>query len=477
MLRLTFVVLMLIGLSGCQLNTKVPDPLPESLPIEAKTSWISVPIVISSNEIRAILQRTISESLVDGNLFKESGRDLGYDTHLQTILRPNGPVSASASDGSVKLQIPLIADLYVNWKTCRTVLGVRICAGHHEAAQGAFTVLVDMKPEITAGYGVNPNVDLTYNLDKPVSFTIGPVTVNLVSVTREAINNQLTSFQKTINTEYAGKLPLREAAEKAWAAAANPILVSQENNFWLTSRLEELNSAPLTTEGDKAILNLGFSGKFSALVGDPPAAQAPSPLPPLKPTAAPSGFVLNMPLTLQFVELEKRVNTLPAFSYNYKGNVITVKKMALSSTRDGKLSLGFQVNLSTAGKLFDKSGWVYLTGTPVYDQTGKRVVFQHLGYTAQTESVLLSKAAWAVEPLVVAVLKDRAYIEISDYLSNAQAKVNAFVTSIPVQGVGTITGHLDSLAIENIIVQQQNIVIVTNAEGSMAMTIEGVASK
>lgn len=476
MLRPAFVVLLLIGLSGCQLNTKVPDPLPESSPIEAKTSSISVPIAISSNEIRAILQRTINESLVDGNLFKESGRDLGYDTHLQTIIRPNGPVSASASDGSVKLQIPLIADLYVNWKTCRKVL-VKICAGHHEDAQGAFTVLVDMKPEITAGYGVNPNVNLTYNLDKPVSITVGPVTVNLVSVTREAINKQLTSFQKTINTEYAGKLPLREAAEKAWAAAANPILVSQENNLWLTSRLEELNSAPLTTEGDRAILNLGFSGKFSALVGDPPAAQAPTPLPPLKPTAAPSGFVLNMPLTLPFVELEKRANTLPAFSYNYKGNVITVKKMALSSTRDGKLSLGLQVNLSTAGKWFDKSGWVYLTGTPVYDQTGKRVVFQHLGYTAQTESVLLNQAAWAVEPLVVAALKDRAYIEIADYLSSAQAKVNAFVTSIPVQGVGTITGHLDSLAIEDIIVQQQNIVVVANAEGSMAITVEGVASK
>jgi hypothetical protein len=55
--------------------------------------------------------------------------------------------------------------------------------------------------------------------------------------------------------------------------------------------------------------------------------------------------------------------------------------------------------------------------------------------------------------------------------------VNAFVTSIPVQGVGTITGHLDSLAIEDIIVQQQNIVVVANAEGSMAITVEGVASK
>jgi hypothetical protein len=33
------------------------------------------------------------------------------------------------------------------------------------------------------------------------------------------------------------------------------------------------------------------------------------------------------------------------------------------------------------------------------------------------------------------------------------------------------------LAIEDIIVQQQNIVVVANAEGSMAITVEGVASK
>lgn len=472
--RSAFVALLLIGLSGCQLNTTVPAPLTGSSPIEAKTSTISLPIVITSDEIRSILQRSIDERLIDGNLYKESGQDLGYDTHLQTIVRPNGPVSASASNGSIKLRIPIVADLYVNWKTCKKML-VRICAAHHEDAQGAVTVLVDMKPEITADYTVNPNVNLSYNLDKPVSLKVGPITVNLVSETRKAIEKQLNYFQNAINTEYAAKLPLREAAEKAWAAAANPILISQENNLWLTSSLEELNSAPLTTEGEKAILKLGLSGKFTALVGDPPAPLPPAPLPNLKPITAPPGFVLNVPLTLQFAELEKRANMAPPFSYNYKGNVITVKKMALSSTHDGKLSLGLQVNLSTGGKWLDKSGWIYLTGTPTYDQTGKRVVFQDLGYTAQTESVLLNQAAWAVEPLVVTALKDRAYIELADHLLNAQAKVNAFVNSITIQSVGTIAGHLESLAVENIIVQQESIVVVANAQGSMAMTVEGVA--
>lgn len=468
-------VLLLIGLSGCQLNTKTPAPLLENSPVEAKTSSISVPIVIPSNEIKNILQRSINESLTDGYLLKASGISIGPGVDLQFILRPNGPVSASASNGSIKLQIPLVADIYANWKTCVKML-VKVCASHHEDAQPAITLLLDIKPAPTTDYHVNPNVNLAYTLDKAVSIKVGPFTVNLVSMTRDGLDKQVAKFQQTINTELAGKIPLREAAEKAWVAADKPILVSKENNLWLTSRLEGVYSAPLTTEGNSAILNLGFSGKFSALVGDPPAVPAPTPLPPLTLTAAPPGFILNVPLSLQFAELEKRLNAASPFSYDFKGNVITVNQMALSSTSDGKLSVGLQVNLTTAGKWFNKKGWIYLTGKPVYDQTRKRVVFQDLAYTSHTESVLLNQAAWATEPLVIAALKSRAYIEVGDYLSDAQTKVNAYVTSFAVKGVGNVSGHLDSLKIEDIIVQQQGVVVNANAVGAMALTIEGVSS-
>ncbi|MHC8286756.1 DUF4403 family protein [Pseudomonas sp. XS1P51] len=464
-----------LTLFGCHLNTRMPETLSHDVPIDIKESSIALPISIPVDQIKNLLQQAINENSAQGYLFMQGGISIAPATDLQIILKNSAPVSASAKNDSIELSIPLRADLYVSWKTC-SGWPIKICVGHHVDSAPEFTVFVNMKPGLTPDYKFQPNINLTYSLDKPVSFPLGPFTVNLVSQTNNAINKQLTSLQAKLNNELAAKVDARKAAQQAWATATKPISISKENNLWLVGDVTRLYSAPFTTVNNSALINVGIDGKFSAVLGDPPSAQTEGPLPPLAIQAPNPGFVLNLPLTIQYSELENQIRkNTDKLMFDYKGNTIQVKDVKISSTASGELSTGFYVTLKSSGEWLGKSGWLYLVGTPVYDPSSRIVSIKNLSYDTQTQSVLVDTAAWAIEPLVTAKFEEKLAVSIGDYIDATTVKLNAFATSIPIEGIGELNGKLDALDVNAIIVQTKSLTVLTHAKGAMSMNLENVS--
>ena len=222
---------------------------------------------------QSLMQKAINENSNGNQLFFESGRGVGNGVSIQTDVRTRGGVSVAAINNYLEARLPLHVALRADWEKCKRINLIvgskRVCVKHGEDTSADFTVIAKISPRLTSAYTLEPNLNLDYTLDRGAQIKVGPIKINLVSKTREALNGQMANFQSKLANSLKNKINVKSHAETAWDRVQDPILVSKDNGIWLNADLSSLHSTPLSTSGDFAHLGIGLKGKFSITSNKP----------------------------------------------------------------------------------------------------------------------------------------------------------------------------------------------------------------
>lgn len=474
--NLVFALFLLLGLAGCKIDSKAPERLSSNTITKPEESYISLPISINAEEIQALLQQAINENSTGDQLFFERGRSVGNGVTIQTIVKKRGDVSVHARNNNIDASLPLHVDLRADWEACQRIdffVGSKnVCVRHHEDTSAQFTVKVKLSPRLNNEYKLEPNLDLDYSLDRPVQIRIGPIEINLVSKTREALDQHIGKFQTKLDASLQGTINAKAHAQRAWDLTQKPIRLSKVENVWLMTDVSSLHATPFFTSDNAAHLGVAIKGGFILYAGTPEGAHHTKPLPPLQTSLPSTGSVLNVPVIVSYPELEIQANNrLKDFKINYEGNIVTVKKVTIYGTSNGKLVVGADVNLKAKGDWFGTNGWVYLLGNPVYNSSNQEIAVKGVKYDVNTESAIVNAAAWALSPYVQGKIEEALVLNVSDKLNSAKELANNSIKDVAIDKIGRLTGSLSTFEIGDLSVQGDSIRILAKARGTMKLQV------
>ncbi len=469
------LVALTLVLTGCNFDSKEPDRLNVDTAVKMDESSISLPISIQAGEIQSLLQEAINENSNGNRLFFESGRKVGNGVSIQTDVKTRGNVTVYARNNNIEARLPLHVDLRADWEKCKRINllvgSKRVCVKHHEDTNAQFTVIAKLSPRLNSEYKLEPNIDLDYALDRGAQIKVGPIEINLVSKTREALNKQMEKFQAKLDASLQGKINAKAQAQKAWDLAQKPIQLIKDE-VWLLGDISSLHATPLFTANNAAHLGIGIKGSFSISLGDPDYSRQIKPLPALETILPTSGFILNIPVIADYSELEKQANKrLKEYQIDYEGNKVTVKKVSVFGTSSGRLVVGANVNLKSSGDWFGTTGWVYLLGTPEFSQSKSELTITDIEYDVNTESAILDTAAWAASPFIKGKIEEALRFDISKDLTKAKKLANEQMKDITIENIGNLTGSLSTFEVSAVTVQSKGVQITAKASGDMRLNL------
>ena len=462
-------------ISACSFESKPPQRVTDSTEIPLRESEFSLPISVQANEIKQLLQQTITENSKDGLLFKEEGRSLGEDISLNTNVKSRGELSVFAKEDVVEIQMPLSADLRVFWKKCKDVKLAfstqKVCARANKGTNLQFTAIVRFKPQLNADYILDPNVDLDYTFDQKIKFELGPVSLSLTSITQKALDKHMAGLESKLNDTISGKLNVKAKVQKIWDNLQKPIRVVKDKNIWLKSSLTSLHATPIFTENNTVNLGIGFNGKFELVLAETvPDDAGLKPLPPLQPALPSSGFMLSVPFQAEYGELEIQANKLlKGHIIEHKKNKLTINQVTLYKTTGDRLVIGVNVKLDTAGKWFSTKGWIYVLGVPQFDRDKQELAIRNIDYDVDTQSTIVDAAAWVAEPFVKEKIEQSLKFNIKEKLDSAKEKANQTLKEVALNDFAKLQGELKQFDVADIIVQGNGVVLIALANGEMKL--------
>lgn len=472
---LLFLVLLL---SGCYFDTRFETTAPDRITInpsaEFEESMILLPIRIESDEVQRLFQQTLDERIRNDQLYFERIPDAGDGVSLIFFLKHWKNVSLYARNNTIEVHIPLDAYLRADWERCKSVTfetgNERVCVEDHEDINTEFTVIAKINPTLSQAYLLEPNVHFDYSLDRASRIKVGPANINLLSKMRRVLSSKLLSFEEKLAALIKEKSNAKFYAQSAWNLAQQPIPVIESGNVWLLGDVITLNATQPFTDNNVAHLGVGLRGKFSIFNGKPGNALRLKPLPALRPVSSSSGFTLNVPVTVDYGELEAQLNErLQGHLVEHDGNQLRFNKLRVYGASDGRLVIGAKVFLKSWGDWFGRVGWIYLLGNPVYDSAASEVAVEAVEYDVITESTLSDVAAWALSPDVTDKIQHVIAFNVADEMSLAESNANEYMTEI--NNGGRLSGNLDSFSVGDIAIQRFTMQITARASGSMLMRL------
>jgi hypothetical protein len=235
---------------------------------------------------------------------------------------------------------------------------------------------------------------------------------NLSGKIQDFLNGKTTS----LDTDLLNNFYLRMAVERAWGALQNPIRLNYDLSLLLN--LEAVHIAPPERKGNTARLVIGLIARPKLVSGDiPRRSTQPLPIFSMVPGLAENGFhiALDNEISFDFVNKEFARN-LEGKKFLINGKSITLDRIKLYGTGDLVI---LQVQVKG-----DARGTIYLTGTPVYDQSAMTIFVNNLDYTVETKNVLAKTADWLLHAGVRESLAEQAKWFIGDRIDMVKDRLS-----------------------------------------------------
>ena len=454
---------LLSSFAAAQSSINAPRPVETtaSTEIEGAISTIPIPLSISLSSVQGLLDQTFPNDQV----FLRSGIPVKKDITLQIDLRKTASFRIEPTGNGFRVAMPLIAFLRVD---------VDKLFGDDFNTAVRFTAFASFQPSIDKNYIFQPGLSLDYRLDRGAVIKIGPIEINLVSRTREAIEKQLNTLGPKLNNIITAKTNLKQYAQESWDFLSKSHLIDEKLGIYAWAEPLQFLSIPFKTKDGDIELGMGVQGKFFAgILEEPPTLLPVTPLPPFSGTPAGEQFSLNVPITVEYDQIEKLL--LKEFSgrrFEVSGHEVELHKFTVFGGRDNKLVIGVNATFHPDGGVLNTKGWVYFTGTPIYDPETNSISISDLDYDVQTLNVLVGALIWAADPIIAETLQENTLYDLTDDFSNVQREVHKRNPFVVADGANLFV-QVNKVGVHSIRVGRKNLVINASAGGQSLIQVDG----
>jgi hypothetical protein len=455
-ISLFFIVLIWFGCKSIQ--PEAPNYPPARKTYTRTSSGINIPIEIPLSVIEERLNKQFRGVLYDDDSYTRPTND---DVKIKVY--QNNRIVVGAAGDQLLFTIPLKIWAQARWKACS------FCPEIEKQTIFDVEVFLKSKVEVLKNYQFRMTTSADgFEWRSAPTISLGPIDIPIARLLEGVLQTQLTNITKEIDKGVNSAVDLKSQISELWNMAQNPILLDDSSKTWLTMEPKNIQLAPITSNKQNMLINLGLETFIETKTGTKPADKTKSVLPDLKLTPQPAkDFSINVQSILGFTEataIAKRAVLGKTFAWKKK--VVKVEDIEIF----GKGDLAY-IRLLLSGSA---KGELFLFGYPKYDGSNNTLYFDQLDYDINTKSSLIKAANWMVGSTIQKQLQNQLVFSFDKEVKEVRKDLEARLKNYKYKKLFTITGVITDFSVKDIYVADDHFDVHLNANGRASLKLDGI---
>jgi hypothetical protein len=457
--NLALLLLLSIALVGCSTTNKLETlkPLPSDdspMVYKSSTSFVSMPLEISLNEIEKQLNKKMSGLIYEDN-------DMKNDKQEMKIWK-TGTIKISVKNGKIETILPL--KVWVKFKYGTDFMGLNDT--REVNLDGTITLLSDAKMsnfKLTTSskiadyvWNESPSIAVA-GRNVPITYIINP----MLSLSKSKISKMIDD---AINDLPDFKPMVLEVLENM----SKPFITSEAYQTWFRLEPLEVYVTDAALDKSKITMDLGLKCNMLTMVGQEPKNVYDKNTVAFKPvTRIPDKITANI-AAISTYESASRI-----ISKNFRGQEfasgsrkIVVNEVMLWQ-KDGKIIIA----LAMSGSI---NGTIYLAGIPNYNPETQEIYFDQMDYVLNTKGLLTRTANWLLQGVILKKIQESCRYSIKGNLDEGKKNMLPYLNNYsPMKGV-FVNGTMNDFEFEKVEITNKAIIAFLKTTGKMKVTIDGM---
>ncbi len=428
-------------------------------PIEQPVSHIIVPVELSLTNYFKQIDESVDQEFNGG---EQQCEGVSYNYHFQ-----RKPIKFSANNKKISYDVageywikmsycPKCTDIFSSKPSCISPR-IPFSCGINEPMR-------KMELQYSTSIGINEKYQLVgqtklEKLEAKDPCEVSVFQYDATDILLKEVKKALTNLTVDIDKEI-GKYSFKKEAESAWKSANQTIAFSPYGYLHIQPIALVLETPHF--EKDNLLTTVCIDAR--PIFSSDPTTKLSSPLPPLKQVSSfpTDEFDLIMDLRLNYDSLSHVLQSL----YGKKELLIKNRKVIIDSVAiTGAAKNQLNIALRFSGY---KKGYLYLTGTPTFDEATQTISITSLDYDLATKHVLLKTAKWLFNDRILTALQDATLHDLTPQLEQLKEVINSnfHYTYAPF----VVKGKVNHLAVSSIFPDEKELIIRVLSTGKVKVT-------
>jgi len=451
-------ILFLVSQYSCQKAVVVAPPVYPTEPgavVTREPSYISLPVSISYQTIKATIDKTVGNVLYNDDAWDNNNND-----GVKIRVTKTGDIRIVGYKDLLKVSLPVevfFAGRYVACDFCPEV---------------SKSTTFEMEADFVVKVGLDPSWVLNtqteskgFSIKKDPYMSLGPLNINIRAVVESVLRRQLGELTKLLDKTVKENVDLKKYVEEAWKELQKPILADSAYKAWLYFDPQEFVMAPLNCGKDNITVKGALLTFVDTKIGEKPIGKN-TKLPGLTIREdVPSTFRIELPVEIDFAEATHHARTA------FKDSTFTI-------TSKKKIHVDDIEVYGRGGEIFIKTrisdairATIYLKGKPAYDPATMDIYFQNLDYEVNTKQAMVKAAAWLLKSTLKKKLEEAFRYNLKEDLEAAKVTVKTYLNGYTYSDLLEVKGTLGTLSLKGVSADEKAIKAVFFADGKAAVKI------
>ncbi len=348
-------------------------------------------------------------------------------------------------------------------------------------AKAAAIIYLNATPYLNKDWSVS--VDIAHNFrwsKSPELKLFNLFNIDIKKVIEPKLRKRMDTFAKRV-PELLERLDIKGRMEETWEDIQEPLKIDNDTDSYLLFKPEVASCSQINIVDHSLQSTISARGKTQIVLGKPPVDHNKTRLTDLETICYQKGkFNFHLPVLITYEELLARTNKKFSDGYtidlvkSVMPGVLKISNPKIGKSTEGRISISAHLNYDNRDewlKAIDKFDWydidgeITFTGLPKIDKETRTLIFDDLVYDSTTNSDLFDLLVDAAElSPVQSYLESLIKYNYGEKIDEGIVKANKALNEVS-QGDLNVSGHLESVTIENITVNEKDITITTHLSG------------
>jgi len=395
-----------------------PPLLPDQAPPLTGQSKISAVVAFDLPTLDRELEEKVPKRLAD---FQDRatvcwhrqmlGREFDVDCEYSGYIERSGGVSLRAERGRLEAATPIIGTIVAQGTD-------RFTSRIHGTATGALTFFAAARPHLRQDYSVSLDMSEAVRWSEPPTLSVLGFRIGLERYVEPQVRRQMAHVQADVEAGVR-RMDLRDKANTAWQHAFATVQLADNPAVWLQTAPQAIAFAGLRARGFVLEGAAEITGNTAVSIGVQPAAQTPTPLPPLGDEVdEPGRFEVVLPVSVAYDTIRQKVQQIVmASDASQSASKIEVYPSG------GRLAIG--VCPSSANEASGASGCAYWTAAPQMDTTSQALRFPALAISNAPANLQPALQKLVQDGVVTQNLQQQIRLDYKPQIEQLVASANA----------------------------------------------------
>ncbi|HZV69735.1 MAG TPA: DUF4403 family protein [Saprospiraceae bacterium] len=342
-----------------------------------------------------------------------------------------------------------------------------VLGSHHECHDKNLhfggNVTLSASPFVETNWNITPH--LSSNLDLTEAYIhVGPK-ISLRTVIEDKVNPKLAEKIAAIEEQFKSKINIKEKLLPFWSKLSKPILLNADSNIWVTMKPMIIYYNNMDIVNDTIKMDLALKFEARTYFGPKPEPLQLNDIPNLSAIDTRDNlFNIHIPVIINYAELTNLAKAkIPDTTYilDDKVSLHVSDVEIMGDTRNVFIKLSFDAK----NKLTKAKGVLFLKGSPVMDSAKQILSINNLDFDLSTKNILLNAADWLLHPQLLNKIQALANFDLNPKILSGIQRVNSKLNNLLIQDQINVSANIDQFTINQIILSQNGIIIITNTKG------------